>query len=267
MDYRKQLTLAATGWQPYSVRIGGNYIPYRRMEPVGLVMGLVADTVHSIKTGDSEAVTSSKADTAVAHIERNLSELPFMFGLTSIVDALKDTSGKRIDSFIARQVGSFIPAGVANIAEGLDRTVRHPDGIVETLESRTPGLTGNVPPSLDITGQPLQREVSGLGGANPFAVTSAKNDAVLNELARLGIATPVAPKNVKLGRKSVGLSESQRTQLAQWEGEHLRARMAAVVGTRFWQKLPDARKLVAIRQWREAIDRSRPVRLARGQGQ
>jgi hypothetical protein len=113
VDYRKQQTLAATGSQPYSVRIGGNYISYHRFEPVGLVMGLVADAVHGVATGDSEAVTSSKADNAVAHIERNLSELPFMFGLTAIVDALKDTSGKRIDGFIARQVGSFFPAGVA----------------------------------------------------------------------------------------------------------------------------------------------------------
>jgi hypothetical protein len=126
-------------------------------------------------------------------------------GLSSIVDALKDTSGKRINSFIARQVGSFIPAGVANIAAGLDRTVRHPDGIIETLESRTPGLTGNVPPSL----------------------------------------------------------EGQRTQFQQWEREHLRSRMAAVVGTAFWSKLPDTRKIVAIKQWLEALDRSRPVRVAR----
>lgn len=43
--------------------------------------------------------------------------------------------------------------------------------------------------------------------------------------------------------------------------------VARVVGTAFWRKLPDARKLVAIKQWREAIDRSRPVRLARMQRQ
>jgi hypothetical protein len=35
------------------------------------------------------------------------------------------------------------------------------------------------------------------------------------------------------------------------EGEHLRGRIAAVVRTFFWQKLLDARKIVAIKQWRE----------------
>ena len=66
-------------------------------------MALVADAVHGIKTGDSEAVTSSRADTPVAYIERKPVGTPFMFGLTSIVGALKDPSGKRIDSLIARR--------------------------------------------------------------------------------------------------------------------------------------------------------------------
>jgi hypothetical protein len=152
-----------------------------------------------------------------------------MYGLSSVVDALKDTSGKRIDNFIARQVGSFIPAGVANIAEGFDRTVRHPQGVTETLESRTPGLTRNVPPSLDITGRPLQRPVSALGGANPFMVSTAKNDAVVNELARLGISTPLPPKEVKLGRTKVELSESEQQKLPKQEGQQLYDRLAGVL--------------------------------------
>lgn len=263
VDFRKKQTQEATGWQPYSVKIGNKYVSYHRFEPLGLVMGLVADTVHGIKTGDSEAVASSKADTAVAHIERNLSDLPFMYGLSSIVDALKDTTGKRVDNFIARQVGSFIPAGLANIAEGMDRTVRHPQGVTETIESRVPGLTQNVPPSLDISGQPLQRPVSALGGANPFPVTSAKNDAVLNELARLGIATTIPPKNVKQGRQTVELSELERGELARYEGEQLYRRMSSVVNSEFWQRLPDDRKQKAVQKWRQMLDRSRPSRLAR----
>lgn len=261
IDFKKKQTKEATGWQPYSLKIGDKYVAYRRLEPLGLVMGLVADAIHGMKTGDSEAVTSSKADTAVAHIERNLSDLPFMFGLTSIVDALKDTSGKRVDSLIARQVGSFIPAGVANIAEGFDRTVRHPQGVTETLQSRTPGLTGNVPPSLDITGRPIQRPLSALGGANPFPVTSANHDAIVNELAKLGISTPLPPKQVKLGRTTVELSESEQQELARQEGQQLYDRLASVVNEELWQSATDERKVAVIRRWRSDIARSRPFRL------
>jgi hypothetical protein len=56
-----------------------------------------------------------------------------------------------------------------------------------------------------IAGQPLQRPACALGGANPFVVATEKNDPTLSELARLGIATPVPPKNVKMGKKMMEL--------------------------------------------------------------
>jgi hypothetical protein len=263
IDFRKQQTLKATGWQPYSLKVGGRYISYHRFEPLGLVMGLIADTVHGIKLGDSNEITSSKADTALAHIERNVSDLPFLYGLSSIVDALKDASGKRIDNFISRQIASFIPAGVANIAEGSDRTLRHPQGIAETVESRIPGLTSNVPPSLDIAGKPLQRPVSALGGANPFPVTTTKDDSVLSELARLGIATPQMPKAVKQGTKQFDLTESEAQQLAQQEGQHLYRNLGRAMSTPMWAKATDEQKATAIKGWRTEFARTRVGRLMR----
>jgi hypothetical protein len=261
IDFRKKQTLEATGWQPYSIKIGNKYIAYHRFEPLGLVMGLVADTVHGAKLGDSTEVTSSKADNAVAHIERNLSDLPFMYGLSSIVDALKDTSGKRIDNFIARQLGSFIPAGVANIAEGADPTIRHPQGVKEVLQSRIPGLTANVPPSLDISGEALQRPSSALGGANPFPVTTETTDSVMKEFARLGIATPVPPKEVKTGHKlTVQLSEDERVALAQQEGQLLYNHVQHALNTD-WRNLPDEKKTAAIKRWHTEIDKGRAFRL------
>jgi hypothetical protein len=50
-----------------------------------------------------------------------------------------------------------------------------------------------VPPAIDITGQPLRRDVSQVGGMNPFFRTKATDDPVVKELARLGIATPQTP--------------------------------------------------------------------------
>lgn len=263
VDFRKKQTLEATGWQPYSFKIGDRYVSYHRFEPLGLVMGLVADTVHGAKLGDSDEVTQSKADTAVAHIERNASDLPFLYGLSSIVDALKDTSGKRIDNFIGRQVASFIPAAVANIAEGTDRSVRHPDGIVQTVESRIPGLTGSVPPSLDISGRRIQRPASALGGANPFPVTTANSDAVLKELARLGISTPQMPKTVKQGKTQIALTDIEAQALARQEGQLLYNTVQRAMSNQLWTKSSDVQKVKVIQEWRAEIDRSRAARLSR----
>lgn len=263
IDFRKKQTLESTGWQPYSLKIGDRYVSYHRFEPLGLVMGLVADAVHGAKLGDSEEVTNSKVDNAISHIERNASDLPFLFGLSSVVDALKDTSGKRIDNFIARQVASFIPAGVANVAEGIDPVVRHPDGIAQTVQSRVPGLTGNVPASLDISGQPLQRPASALGGANPFPVTTAKNDPVLSELARLGVATPQMPKTLKVGKKQIDLTANESQVLAQQERTLLVDTVRRAMSFKPWQNANDAERQKAVSTWRTGIDRSRAARLAK----
>jgi hypothetical protein len=266
VDLRKKQTLQATNWQPYSVKIGNRYVSYHRFEPLGQVMALVADAVHGMHSGDSEAVASSKADSAVAHIARNVSDFPFMMGLTSLVDSLKDTTGNRLDNFVARQVASLIPAGVANIAQGTDPTVRRPTGMAETLQSRVPGLTQNVPAALDIAGRPIERPASALGGANPFPVTSANADPIIREFSRLKIATSLPPRTVKLGRQTVELSEAERQELAKRDGQQLYERLASVIHEDFWQAAPDERKIAVIKRWRSDIARSRPYRLIEMRG-
>ena len=96
MDWKKQQTLESTGWSPYSVRIGGKYFSYHRLEPLGLTFGLVADAIHGLsmivvpmQSGDDPEVTQSKADTAVAHIMRNASSLPFFYEMSALLQAIR----------------------------------------------------------------------------------------------------------------------------------------------------------------------------------
>ena len=268
-DLKKRETLEATGWQPYSVKIGDRYYSYHRAEPLGLAIGLTADAVHGMKTGDSEVVSQSKADTAVAHIIRNLESLPFLFQLSAITEALHDPSGKRIDSFIAKQIASFVPALAANMAQGIDPTVRRPGGntlpeiIKQNVESRVPGLTTNVPAVTDITGRTVQRPASALGGANPFPVSKANNDPVIQELASLGIATTQPPASVKMKGKSFQLTGTERQQLAQQEGDLLRGKVAKWIATKAWASLDDDQRRKKIAELRRDITATRPQRLTK----
>jgi len=181
----------------YSVKIGNKYISYKRFEPLGLAMGLIADAIHGSQSGDSEVVAQSKTDTAVKHVMRNLDDLPFMGTLSNLLQAVHDPVGGRAQSFINREAGSLIPAGIANIAESMDRAIRRPDTALQAIESRIPGLTTAAPAIIDVTGHSVQRPASNLGGANPFPWTSTKHDPVVDELARLGISTPQPPTQIK----------------------------------------------------------------------
>ena len=125
---------------------------YRKLEPVGLSMALVADAVHSMKAGDPEVVSQSKVDTAVNHIARSLKDVSFLPTLSNLLEALENP-GSRAEKFVSQQAGALVPAIVKDVAQTIDPTVRKPTGVVETIESRVPGLTQNVPPVVEITGK------------------------------------------------------------------------------------------------------------------
>jgi hypothetical protein len=262
-DYRKEETKRATGWMPYSVKIGGKYISYKRFEPVGLAMGLIADAVHGMKSGDSEVVAQSKTDSAVKHVMRNLDDMPFMGTLANLLQAVHDPVGGRARSFISREAGSLIPAGVANIAESMDRTVRRPQTALQAIESRIPGLTSAAPPIVDVTGHLVQRPASNLGGANPFPFTTAKHDPIIEELSRLAISTPQPPTQIKWRGKVTQLSAGERQQFAQEEGQEFIKRVGRVMQSGAWQRRTDDQKRKALVELHRMIDESRASRLSR----
>ncbi len=262
-DYKKEETLRATGWQPYSLKIGDRYVSYHRFEPVGLAAGLIADAVHGMKTGDSEVVAQSKADTAVKHIMRNLDDMPFMGTLANLLQAIHDPVGGRAQSFINREAGSLIPAGLANISETLDPVVRRPQKALLAIESRIPGLTSAAPPIVDITGHTVQRPASNLGGANPFPFTTAKHDPIVDELARLGISTPQPPTQLKWRGKPTQLTDAERQQFAEFEGQELYRRVGKLMQSGSWQRRTDDQKRKALVELHRMIDESRPGRLTR----
>jgi GGDEF domain-containing protein len=262
-DYKKEETLRTTGWQPYSLKIGDKYYSYHRFEPVGLAAGLIADAVHGMKTGDSEVVSQSKADTAVKHIMRNLDDMPFMGTLANLLQAVHDPVGGRARSFINREAGSLIPAGIANIAETLDPTVRRPQNASQAIQSRLPGLTGAAPAIIDIRGNQVQRPVNNLGGGNPFPFTTAKHDPVVDELSRLGISTPQPPTQIKWKGKPTPLTDAERQQFAQAEGQELYKRVGRLLQSGAWQRRTDDQKRKALVELHRMIDESRPARLTR----
>ncbi len=281
VDFKQRKVKEETGWQPYSVKIGGKYFSYHKAEPLGLTLGAVADAVHSISKDEDPAVQSSKVVNATNHIIRNVSDLPFLMQIANIVDSLThlgngNTGERMIDNLLSSAV---VPAGVKDIAQAADPTLRQPQyegsdnpltGLKQTIQSRVPGLTGNVPPQIGITGEPLQAPASRLGGANPFPVSTEKANPVISELARLGITVenlPNKPIKVKgVHGKMVELPNSTPTQqeatkLQTLETQDAYRRYSLVVQHPQWQQVPDEEKVVILKKIHEAILKGRYQRL------
>ena len=263
VDFKKAETLRATGWQPYSIKIGDHYYSYRRLEPVGLAAGLIADIIHGMLHGDPETVSQNKASQAVRMIARNFDDFPFMSTMSSLFQAVHDPAGGRAQGFINREAGSLVPALVSNVAETLDPTVRRPTSAMQAIQARIPGLTSAAPARVNVAGQTIQRSPSSLGGANPFEWTTAKHDPVLDELSRLGIGTPDPPKHIKWRDKPTELTDAEQQAFAEAEGQELYRRASRLIGSSSWKRLSDDRKREEIAKIHREIDEDRPARLTR----
>jgi hypothetical protein len=279
INFKERQTLEATGWQPYSLKIGNKYISFNRAEPVGLVLGLAADAVLA-NLNEEGAEAASRSQTFVNYLSRNVANLPFLMQISGVVDSLThlgegNTAERVSDNLLASAV---VPSGLKNIAQAEDPAFRTPQygginnplqGLKQTIESRVPGLTKNVPADIDITGQPVTRTPSSLGGANPFPVSTARKNPVLAELARLGVAVenpPTKAITVREGNQVVPIPGGQPTpaealKLQRLETQEFYRIASSVISGPGWKKIPDADKKTILSEIRKKVDAGRFGRL------
>jgi len=143
-----------------------------------------------------------------------------------------------------------------------DRTIRRPTTTPEFIETKIPGMTTRVPASIDITGRSAQYPESGLGGANPFPVSSATGDPVTQELARLSVPTPQPIKQISAKGHAFAITPTESQAILQAEGRQLYGTLSQFVANPEWQKLDDQTKLGVIKRLREDAAKDRIVRLA-----
>lgn len=238
------------------------YVSYRRLEATGLSFALVADAVHSMTHGDPEVVSQSKADPG-RRPYRMIAPRCRLRSYAHVIDGSYHEPRLTAQNFISREVGSIVPALVKDVSQAQDRAVRRPTGIAETWESRLPGLNQNVPAAIDVTGRAVQRPVSALGGINPFPFTTAANDPVVSELARLGISTPTPPQTIKLRGKPTQLTDAERQAIAQQRVQELYKRVSKLIQSGSWQCRTGDQKRKALVEFHRIQDEGRSARLTR----
>ncbi len=185
----------------------GKYYSFARMEPWATLFGMTADVVEiSGERDDFELDAMAKA--MVLSFAKNMTNKTYLTGVSDALDAITDPdkSGTR---FVRRFVGSFVPAGVAQLERVVDPTlretfgptsrgepnalIREAKGMLREMQSRTPGYSKDLPPRRNLWGDPIILE----GGLGPdiispvYESTEKKSPADDEILAnRVSIAMP-----------------------------------------------------------------------------
>lgn len=212
-DKKMRDALEATGWQPYSIKIGDTWYAYNRIEPAATMVGLMADLAlnheynpDSIDADDQSSVALSGMLAAMAN---NLTNKTYLQGIERFMQALTDPS-KHGSRFVAAAMTSYIPNLVGTVnAAYVDPTLRDTDTdviglIVDSMYNRVPGMSENLLPKRDIFGRERKRkEMAGPDLLIPIMKSDIISDVAYNEMVNLRVNFG-APSRY---RESVDLSE------------------------------------------------------------
>ena len=180
----------ATGWQPYSIKVGDTYYAYNRLDPVGALIGMAADMSEIMGQVD-EATADQLATAAVLSIVQNMSSKTYMAGLTEFLDALDSSSTDpeannwKLTRYMQRLAGSMVPASVANLERVMSPEMSATYGYLDRIKSRIPGYSADLPPRRNIFGEPVVLE-GGIGPdiMSPIYTSTDKKDPVADEIVR-----------------------------------------------------------------------------------
>ncbi len=218
-DPSKLAQLKASGWNPYSIKVGNKWISYKDsplLVPLAIV-GHVADAVRYQKS-KSDLVLGSRVMDAVSHAPQIIFQTSMLSGLSDLMSSM---GGKGdVMKSMERTLGS-IPANLIipynrllqQIDQSFDEKVYKENPVVDAVPfARREGEV-----QTDIQGRP--RTYSPL---TRFA-SSEKNDPVDMLLRQKNIFIPEAGKDSKIGNRV--MTDEEYTKYRRVSGQRIRARL------------------------------------------
>jgi hypothetical protein len=194
---------------PYSIRIGGTWYAYSRLDPVGAMIGLIADYAEitgRIPTQDDLEAWAAHGEglaLAVGHVMVNKT---YMRGLADVLEAMKDPQ-RNVGTVASGFARSIVPAGARAVTRQMDDNIlRDARGLVDQIKSGIPYWAEDIPPVRNpITGEPFKLPPGwGPDMISPIFLTEQKNDPVFQEILANRTALPEVPRYVGPGERQEG---------------------------------------------------------------
>ena len=197
LDENARGILRADGWQPYSIKVGDEWVSYQRLDPLAMTLGVAADYVEK-QSAMTERQKDELAMLMVASMIQNLSDKTWLTGLSDMLGAIQDPVRHGPPAIRRTIAGVAVPAAVGQLARTVDDSPREQKTVGEAIQARIPGLSDNLRPSLDAWGRPIERQGRiGPDIASPFPVEQQRHEPINEEAMRLGLKVTHPSRTVK----------------------------------------------------------------------
>lgn len=164
----------AAGRQPYSIKIGNEWVSYSRLGPLAYPMAMAA-AVKYYTQQDPKSITKTKLQqvgSALSGMAKFFSDQSYVQGLGDLVKTIQG------DTTAAKQAVANFPAQVIPlesllgwVARIIDPIYRHPGSPVESLKTQIPGLSKQVPAYTNPAGLPSKRQNLMFNAFSPVSAT------------------------------------------------------------------------------------------------
>jgi hypothetical protein len=177
-----------SGWQPYSVKVGNQWLSYSGFEPLSSWLRTAADIAEGTKKG---ANAESIAASATTSYVKQFAENPFLMGVKDIVNAF-DSPSNRIPKLIGGLVtGSTLPVILQQWGTRVwDPVVREPRNFWQQIQGRLPfGISKGVSAMRNVFGDEIVRENPVLQSLG-LTISYEKTSKMGREMGRLSRLDP-----------------------------------------------------------------------------
>lgn len=144
----------AAGNEPYSIKVGDKWYGYNSVEPMGLMLGAIADTFMIARFAKEQDRGDLAASLAFGVGNAMLSKT-YLQGVAEFFKTLEEPDDHTA-GYVDRLLAPFlVPQGVAAAARAIDPFQRTHYDLLDTVESRLPYLSQGLPPQRTLWGDPV----------------------------------------------------------------------------------------------------------------
>lgn len=187
MDPEQRQLLMRQGWQPYSIKIGGRWYSYNRLDPLGSLLsfaGDLADMSFNTDWGDIDQVDqwTEVASVGIVGIANMVTNKTMLTGLADTFEAMGDPR-RFAENWLLQRLTAVVPAALGAAERVQDPWARDgmslpkPEGRVadvlkefvgEDPAEPSPGFFGSIIQGLDSTMQLAKTRIPGLSETQPL---------------------------------------------------------------------------------------------------
>lgn len=171
-DPKQRAVWSAQGIRPYSIRIGKHWLQYSRFSPLGIYLGQAVSLRDALNSGDDNKAQAI-ASNLMASTAQQIMDMPFMSGLSDLMDALKgDGPNKKApQKFVEGVATGFVPNALTDVRMQTDPVMRKPEGLLQAVKNKIPGQSQDLPAAIDVLGNERRYESSRLLRASKSVYT------------------------------------------------------------------------------------------------